>query len=643
MLRSLVGCSLLALLVSLPMFPSSAWSAPTAEQREAITSMWNKLKEADTLYKAGNRKQAYELVREVQPQLERFQDGGDATVKAAADRVQAGLKHLHAILNLEGYELAPLRAPGSVRDVPEPVKTPEPAPMPTPTPTPTPMPVADGKVSFSREVAPILASKCGGCHVGQSKGGFNTGTYAALMRGSDAGVVIFKGDADGSVLIESIVTGDMPRGGGKLTAGQLDTLKKWITEGAVFDGADPETPLARLTTAAAEPTPMVAVTKATGNEGVSFGRDIAPVLIKNCTSCHGARQPRGQFNMTTFERFLRGGASGAPVVPGNAMESLIVQKIKGMAGTRMPPPNAPALSSDTIAKFEKWVAEGAKFDGPAATDTLQRISSVVIAQTSSHDELSQARLEKAKNNWRLSLPSSQPDMVESKNFLLVGNVGEEVLNEVGEHAEKVAPEIGKFFNHPAGEPLIKGRMTIYVFGIRYDYSEFGNMVEKRQLPKEVRGHWRFDAVDTYGALLAPRNEETPMGGLVAQQLAGAYLASLGEVPEWFAEGSARALVARIDDTDNRNVEWDAQVADIVASQKGPDDFLNGGLPQEQANVAGYSFVKFLMTDMKRYNALIKQLREGKTFTLAFANNYGASPKQLTGAWALKAAKGSRRK
>ena len=43
-------------------------------------------------------------------------------------------------------------------------------------------------------------------------------TFAALMKGPPEGVVvIFAGDTVGSRLIETIETGDMPRGGGKVS------------------------------------------------------------------------------------------------------------------------------------------------------------------------------------------------------------------------------------------------------------------------------------------------------------------------------------------------------------------------------------------------------------------------------------------
>ena len=66
------------------------------------------------------------------------------------------------------------------------------------------------------------------------------------------------------------------------------------------------------------------------------------------------------------------------------------------------------------------------------------------------------------------------------------------------------------------------------------------MLEHREIPAAWRGHWSYNPLDAYGCMLLSENGEA-RPGLVAQQIAGVYLASLGDVPRWFAEGSARAI------------------------------------------------------------------------------------------------------
>ena len=93
-------------------------------------------------------------------------------------------------------------------------------------------------VSFENEVAPIIVAKCGKCHVSSSKGKYGIGSYDALME-SDS---ITPNDPADSNFIEVIASGEMPKGGLKVSDGELATLKKWILQGAKFDGDDREKP-----------------------------------------------------------------------------------------------------------------------------------------------------------------------------------------------------------------------------------------------------------------------------------------------------------------------------------------------------------------------------------------------------------------
>ena len=74
---------------------------------------------------------------------------------------------------------------------------------------------------------------------------------------------------------------------------------------------------------------------------------------------------------------------------------------------------------------------------------------------------------------------------------------------------------------PASKPLVKGKTTLYILNSRYDYSEFGKMIERRnEVPRAWRGHWNFTVVDSYGALYPSREEEYSNDVLIAQQIAG---------------------------------------------------------------------------------------------------------------------------
>jgi len=320
---------------------------------------------------------------------------------------------------------------------------------------------------------------------------------------------------------------------------------------------------------------------------------------------------------------------------------LLLKKLKGTAeGARMPQ-RAKPLDDATIAKVETWISEGARFDGAGETMPLVQVAAIAKAQSSNHEQLTKDRAELADENWRLGMPGTPPNKSESANFLVLGNVGESTLADVAKRAEALAPKVGKVFNAAPDQPLVKGRVTLFVLGERYDYGEFGKMVEKRELPQSTRGHYKFSIVDAYGAVLVPRNNEYDLDTLIAQQLGAVYAASLGQnVPHWFAEGCGRVVAARQAGNDRRVAQWDAELSGIMGSLSKPDDFLTGKLAPENADICSFGFVKFLMEN-RRFPSMIDALRKGGDFPKVFAEAFGGTPDQLAAAWVRSPAKGGR--
>lgn len=623
---TLAGVALLAGMMSLAC-ASSVRAAPTPAQREEITALSVSLTKAGNLYKQGKIAESVEVVKEVQEKVEKMV-AADKALIPFLEPLHAKLERAHAVLELEGATLPMLKKPSEMVADSKPAEGKPAAGKPAGVPT--------GAVSFSTHIVPILIGKCGNCHVNNARGMFSISSFENLMKGPPAGKVVFPGDAVGSRLIEVIESGDMPRGGLKVSADELATLKKWIADGAKYDGKTPQDSLASLNPNAKPDTgPMLQVVEATGKETVSFARDIAPVLAANCTNCHGTMRPRENFSLINFTALLKGGDGGPPIVPGKPEESLIVKKLKGTGGGQRMPVGRDPLSTDVMAKIEKWIAEGAKFDGGDPGQNVSQVAALARAKGATHAQLSEDRAKLAADNWRLGMPGNQPAKFESTNFLVLGNVGEATLADIGERAEAMAPKVAAIFKAPSDQPLIKGRMTLFVFSERYDYSEFGQMVEQRQIPKEWRGHWTFNTVDAYGALVPARNNDYSLELLVAQQLAGAYVASLGKTPRWFAEGSARSAAARLDPADPRVVAWNDQVLAAMATMASPGDGVNGKLAPEMNDIVNYSYVNFLMNDGKRFPKLLDQLKQGVAFDKAFSDSFGGSPEQVAEAWVKK--------
>ena len=109
-----------------------------------------------------------------------------------------------------------------------------------------------GAVSFRRDIAPLLRSKCQSCHgMRKSEGKYRVDNFTELMRApKDEPARIQAGHPDSSLLFEMLVTRDeeelMPQKSEPLSAKEVALIRKWIEEGSIFDGKDPTTPLAQV-------------------------------------------------------------------------------------------------------------------------------------------------------------------------------------------------------------------------------------------------------------------------------------------------------------------------------------------------------------------------------------------------------------
>jgi len=100
-------------------------------------------------------------------------------------------------------------------------------------PTETSAGAATASVSFSKDVLPILESRCFNCHGGERVGnGLRLGSYEDVLAGSENGPVIVPGDAAHSLLVELVTNQKMPKRGPKLTPPQVQLITEWVNSGA---------------------------------------------------------------------------------------------------------------------------------------------------------------------------------------------------------------------------------------------------------------------------------------------------------------------------------------------------------------------------------------------------------------------------
>ncbi|MAT13115.1 MAG: hypothetical protein CMM02_19125 [Rhodopirellula sp.] len=602
----------------------------TPEMRKAENALRIKITRAGNWFAQGKIDESADLVEEVQKEFEEQMKGADQQRLALYSKVYNMLKKAHALLELEGIELAALKQPMVAKPMPKPPANPG-------NPGNGPMTlnaVPEGKISFVNHVTPILMAKCGNCHVRQARGMFSMESFETLMKGPDAGVVIFPKDAAGSRLIEVIEEGDMPRGGLKITDVELAVLKKWIDEGAEYDADDPKGLLVDLNPdASVGDLPVVKPMKSTGTETVSFKNDVAPILMQNCASCHGfGDRPSGRFDLASFSAMMRGGENGPPILPGNPDESFLVKKLLGTGGGQRMPRGREPLDDAQMEIVTTWIKEGATFDGLDFTTNIRRVVAIAVAENSTHQELASQRTALAASNWNLAMPGINHATADSVNFHLLGTLTAARLMEYGTQAETIARKVGLALKLPAEKPLLKGKITLYFFNQRYDYGEFGTMIEKRSLPRQWKGHFNYDIVDAYGTVLIPRSEDYTFDGLVAEHVAGIYARSIGDVPTWFSNGMSRVIAAKVVKGDARIDAWKESIPTAASRVAKSSDIVTGKLGGEDGALLSYSYVQFLMGNQARWNTLVKAISNGANFNDAFTGAYGDTPEKISEIW-----------
>src|SRR5467141_2191385 len=104
---------------------------------------------------------------------------------------------------------------------------------------------------------------------------------------------------------------------------------------------------------------------------VSFSKDLAPILAKKCVACHGPEKSKGHFRLDSFDWLMKSGESkSAPVVSSQPEQSELVRRLTAKdEDDRMPQKDDP-LPAEYIALIERWIKDGAKFDGADAKAPL---------------------------------------------------------------------------------------------------------------------------------------------------------------------------------------------------------------------------------------------------------------------------------
>ncbi len=90
-----------------------------------------------------------------------------------------------------------------------------------------------------------------------------------------------------------------------------------------------------------------------------FEKKIRPILYDNCFNCHSAdNKEAGGLRVDDHRALLKGGNTGAAVVPGKPQASVLIKRVTHADDKKTMPPDY-RLSAEQIELLTKWIADGA--------------------------------------------------------------------------------------------------------------------------------------------------------------------------------------------------------------------------------------------------------------------------------------------
>lgn len=132
---------------------------------------------------------------------------------------------------------------------------------------------------------------------------------------------------------------------------------------------------------------------------VSFRTDVLPILSERCFACHGfdAASREGGIRLDTFDGATGTGDSGATtILPGKADESELIRRLKSTDDGEVMPPShlGKPLTADQVNVIERWINQGAKYEGHWAFEPPRSTAPPVLKNVDHPiDRFIQARLQ----------------------------------------------------------------------------------------------------------------------------------------------------------------------------------------------------------------------------------------------------------
>ena len=179
-------------------------------------------------------------------------------------------------------------------------------------------------------------------------GGLYLRTAASVLRGSHNGRVIEKGSSESRRLFQKVSKHLMPPPAFKniVPDGEVETIRRWIENGAQSSGEEREIP------------------QAARRQIRRFEKEIVPIFEARCTVCHGAESPQSGLDLRTLAAALKGGNHGPVSAEGFSDKSVLIRQLQSGV---MPPAGAgKPLDEAEVKLIREWI-DGGNFQSAVIT------------------------------------------------------------------------------------------------------------------------------------------------------------------------------------------------------------------------------------------------------------------------------------
>ena len=107
-------------------------------------------------------------------------------------------------------------------------------------------------------------------------------------------------------------------------------------------------------------------------EGEFFERNVRPVLVDRCFSCHGPQKQESGLRLDSRDAILRGGDRGPSVELANPERSLLIAAIRHVGDLQMPPEGKIPIAE--VAAISRWVKQGLRWPSSAPSTTRPQVA-----------------------------------------------------------------------------------------------------------------------------------------------------------------------------------------------------------------------------------------------------------------------------